>query len=146
MRAILKPLLWAVFMYLLLNNFSNLNESLNSMGPVRQIEKADVQQRPQQNGGSSKKIAFYFAPGCVFCEKMKKKYLKDLKAYCQKNNITFEMVDGSKPENEDRVKDAEIPGYPTLRLEGERPKANDKVLVGLQESLKKLTDFADLAK
>ena len=96
MRAILKPMLWAVFMYLILSNFSSLNESLNSMGPVRQIEKADVQQRPQQNGGSSKKIAFYFAPGCVFCDKMKKKYLKDLKAHCQNNNITFEMVDGSK--------------------------------------------------
>ena len=56
------------------------------------------------------------------------------------------MVDGSKPENESRVKDAEIPGYPTLRLEGEQAKADDKSLVGLQESLKKLTNFADLAK
>ena len=143
MEGIYKSLLWAIFMYLLLNNFSNLNNLFNPMGPSRNIEKGDSK---QSNGNSLKKLAFYFVPGCVFCEKMKKQFLGDLKDYCRKNNITFEMVDGSKPEHENRVKDAEIPGYPTLRLEGSHAKADDKSLVGLQESLKKLTDFADLAK
>ena len=143
MKAMLKPMLWAVFLYLILNNFSNLNNLFNTMGPERQIEKANDK---QVVGNSLKKLAFYFVPGCVFCEQMKKKFLGDLKSYCNKNNIKFEMVDGSKPENENRVKDAEIPGYPTLRLEGDQAKADDKSLVGLQESLKKLTNFADLAK
>ena len=45
--------------------------------------------RPQQNGGSSMIFRFYFAPGCVFIDKMKKQFLNDLKYHLLKNNIVI---------------------------------------------------------
>ena len=141
MEITLKPILWAVFMYLILNNCSDINKLFNPINPARQIEKHSSQE-PVKGGGSSKVVAFYFMDGCGYCEKMKKTHLP--KKYCKENNIKFEEVDAG--ESRERVQKAKIPGFPTLRIEDGEPSDDDETLIGYHDNFSDLTKFADKAK
>tara|TARA_B100001057_G_C22679599_1_gene883213 strand:- start:215 stop:646 length:432 start_codon:yes stop_codon:yes gene_type:complete len=143
MEITLKPMLWAIFMYLILNNCGDINKLFNPIKPARQIEQHSSRQSAGDTG-SAKVVVFYSMEGCGYCKKMKETHIPKFKKYCQENNIKFEEVDAG--ENRERVQKASIQGFPTLRIEEGEPSESDETLIGYHDKFSDLTKFADKAK